>query len=367
MSALFERITIIGLGLIGSSIARACREYKLADIIVGCDTNQTSLTYARSHEFIDSPVHNPHTAVSQSQMVILATPPSAFEAVTRNMAPNLKPGVIVMDTASVKRMAMQAIGAHLPTHVDFIPAHPIAGSERSGISAGSADLFQKKRVIVTPNEPLQSGALQTITSFWKGMGARVEGMPAEMHDTIYAYVSHLPQLLAYAAHHVTGNSPALEQFLRLSHSNPDLWSELFYLNQDNIIIALDRYLDAINHVTHELQQAPVDTESKSDEAVARTVLFPRIAASCLITTVMEAEKKAGVPFARFAGTGFADFTSPASQPPDGDIESISQHHRMVIRALGQFSEKLQAFRSALASGDIKAMQEALPASSKWVG
>ncbi len=154
-SSVFDRITIIGLGLIGSSIARAVHERGLAKTIVGCDHNEISLAYARKHGFIDTAESDPPKAVAGSDLVILATPPSTLADIAQSIAPHLKPGAIVMDVCSVKQPAIDAIAPHIPPGVDFIPAHPIAGSEQSGIAAGRADLFERKQVIITPKEPLQ--------------------------------------------------------------------------------------------------------------------------------------------------------------------------------------------------------------------
>jgi cyclohexadieny/prephenate dehydrogenase len=345
---LFENVTVIGLGLVGSSVARAAREYKLATHITGCDASELTLGYARSHEIADNVTRDPALAVGGSQIVIIATPPSTFAEIAARIAPALAPGTIVMDTGSVKRAAVEAIESKLPDHAIFIPAHPIAGGEKSGIHAGRADLFQKKRVIVSPAEAEQTDALKKITQFWQGMGARVEGIPAGLHDKIYAYVSHLPQLLAFAAKHSIQykNEPQLQPFLRISGSSPDLWIDIFALNHDYLLAGLDRYLDAITHVHRELATA---TEGGAgDEILAQTKLFPRIAASCLITTVMEAEKNEGVPFARLAGGGFADFTSPASSEPEGDMEKISGASSSVAATLTEYIETLQSWRSLIA-------------------
>jgi cyclohexadieny/prephenate dehydrogenase len=361
--SVFERITIIGLGLIGSSIARAARQYKLADIIVGSDPNEIALTYARAHKFIDVAMSDPATAIQTTQLVIFAMPPSQMEKVAATIAPALKPGMIVMDTASVKVAAIEAVAPYMPAGVDFVPAHPIAGSEQSGVAAGRADLFQRKRVIVTPDQPTETESLRLITRFWKGMGAHIEGMPATLHDQLYGYVSHLPQLLAWAATAALkdGPKPATEsvaRFLRLSGSNPVLWSDIFALNSANLIASLDRYLDAVLHVQKELRQAPDDATDDADETLARFTLFPRIAASCLITTVMEAEKKAGFSFARYAGSGFADFTSPAAIAPDSEIEQISNQHRAVLSLLQRYVDMLQSVRALIVSGDFAALRKA---------
>jgi len=380
----FKRITIIGLGLIGSSIAQRAHAQKLAPTIVGCDRNEVSLAYATKHGFVDEVTTDPLASVKNSDLVILAAPPAAMEDIAAAIAPNLRLGTIVMDVCSVKQPAIAAIAPHIPTGVFFIPAHPIAGSEQAGVAAGRADLFEHKRIIITPDEPLQDPLKQIVIDFWESMGARVEGMPAHLHDMIYAYVSHLPQLLAFAANaaisspsptgggrgggimygDVSNNAPlptsplrveGFNRFIRLAGSSPELWTEIFALNSANLLKALDRYLDVIAHIRRELKQAPEGTPTEYDETQAHTALFPRIASSCLITTVMEAEKQAGFSFKRYAGTGFADFTYVATQPPDEDLERISAQYPLVGAILGEYAARLQAFHDALTlgAGDLK--------------
>jgi len=359
---LFDRITIIGLGLIGSSIARGVHKKKLAETLVGCDDNELTLTFARSKKFIDVAMHDLATAVRDSDMVVLATPPSTMGDIAKKIAPHLKHGAIVMDTASVKQPIMEAIAAHLPSHINFIPAHPIAGSEESGVLAGRAELFKDKRIIVTPNEPLQDKTLQIINKFWSAIGAKVEGIPPALHDMLYAHVSHLPQLLAYAAKRLIphpSSKDTQKRFLRLSNSNTTMWTEIFLLNQANVLKALDRYLDVLWHIKGELSQAPEGEKNVNDDTLARSTLFPRIAASCLITTVMEAEKQAGFSFARYAGTGFADFTSPATGKPEGDIEQISNHYLSVLNVMQEYIVELKKFRELIVNGNALVLQEAL--------
>lgn len=361
----FDQITIIGLGLIGSSIARAVRKNRLARFIVGCDTSDTALTYARSHNYIDTAVRDPGLAAGGSQLVILATPPSTFPVIVKKMAPKLQPGTIVMDTASVKQAAIDALAKSLPLDVEFVPAHPVAGSEQSGGSAGRDDLFERRRIIVTPAEPLPNTVLQAVTSFWVGMGARVEGMPAPLHDLIYAYISHLPHLLAFAARgvvivpHAKSDDIALQKFLRLSTSRPKLWGEIFFFNRENILAALDSYLAAVKHIREELASSAAAKGGSFDDTLARTSLFPRIAASCLITAVIEAEKKVGISFARYAGRGFADFTHAATPPPEADIEHISHHNQIVASVLKEYIERLEHLRGLMSTNQFTELQQAL--------
>ncbi len=355
----FDRITIIGLGLIGSSIARAAHEKRITSHITVCDENEISLAFAKKHGFAETFTTSAAEAVEGSNLIILATPPGSLGDVMESIAPKLKPGMIVMDVCSVKRPAIDAIAPHIPAGVHFLPAHPIAGSQHSGVGAGRADMFDHKRIIVCPENPETDPVLEQVTAFWQALGARTEAMPAHLHDLIYAYVSHLPQLLAFAAFHPLEEfeqereeDPMLQKFLRLADSNIEMWIDILLLNRDNMLNALDRYLNVLTHIRNEFQDAPADEKPEpADEKAARTALFPRIAASCLITTLMEAERKAGFPFARYAGTGFADFSYPASQPPEDDIEHISKQYLSVGVVLDEFAEKLRHFRTAIASGN----------------
>jgi cyclohexadieny/prephenate dehydrogenase len=362
---MFAQITIIGLGLIGSSIARAVKEYQLAEFIVGCDSSDNTLTYARSHNYIDTAVRDPALAVSGSDMIILAVPPSAIGTIVKKISPKLQPRTIVMDTSSVKQYVIEAVAPYLPLDVDFVPAHPVAGSEQSGGSAGRNDMFQRRRVIITPGEPLSSDVMQAITQFWVGMGARVEGMPAPMHDQIYAYISHLPHLLAFAARniinvpHTATDDPMLQKFLRLSGSRASLWSEIFFYNRTNLIDGLDQYLVALHQIEQELSFAPHKEEATFNDTLARTVLFPHIAASCLVAAVIEAEKRANLSFARYAGRGFADFTAPATVPPERHLEHISHQHAVVVSILKEYIACLMSWRKMLVGNQFSELQREL--------
>ena len=353
MTAPFKKITIIGLGLIGSSVARAVRVHSLADIIVGVDNNEVSLGFARKHGFIDEASTDAADAVKGSDIVLIATPPHLLADICQLIAPELKEGTLVMDTGSVKQIPLALMKEMLPPHALIVPAHPIAGSEQSGVAAGRADLLEKKRVIITPEAPLTHVQLQQVNLFWHTLGARVEAMPADMHDTIYGYVSHLPQFLAFAVsplvnasnEDIAGNE-TLRRFLRISHSDRALWNSIFLLNRDVLYAATTRYFDVIAHIRRELASAPQEAPSETG-SIARLTLFPRIVASCLVTTVMEAEKKTGVPFVRFAGTGFSDFTAPATTDPEGDMEHISSHYAQLGEMLEIFMSRLLELRATL--------------------
>lgn len=365
MKTEYQKVTVIGLGLIGSSVARAVHGRGLASSICGVDSNELSLSYARKHGFIDQASVNAADAVDGSDLVIIATPTHLLPDICRQIAPKLKPGTLVMDTGSVKQVPLSVMSEILPPHALVVPAHPIAGSEKSGVSAGSETLFEKKRVVITPTAPLTHAQLQKVTQFWQALGARVEAMPAELHDTVYGYVSHLPQLLAFAVRPIIDAKEAelqasapLQKFLRLSNSDIGLWCGIFLLNREVMIASANRYRDVIAHIRKELASAPEGTPS-TDSDQSRLSLFPRIVASCLITTVMEAEKKSGVVFMRFAGTGFADVTSPATTAPEADLEHISNHYAQVTALLAKLEARLQNIADALDSEDANALAKAL--------
>ncbi len=364
----FQHIHIIGLGLIGSSLARAIHEKKLTETLIGCDANEVAVAYALKNGFIDKGSKDAAYDIAQADLVIIATPTGLLEKICTHIAPHLKAGCVVMDTGSVKSTPLEIMLRCLPEHAVIIPAHPIAGSEQSGVSSGRADLFDKKRIIISPEKPLPEDTLQHVASFWQALGARVEAMPADMHDRIYGYMSHLPQLLAYAATTVVSPhaeeliaSPKLRQFVRLYGSDTVLWSNIFCLNKDILLPALDRYLSVITHIINELKTAPADAAPAKDDAesLTRTGLFPRIVASCLVTTIMEAEKNAGLSFARYAGGGFSDFSAPSHSTPEEDMEHISTHYQLVIPLLERFENQLLFIRSIIEKNDESLLAESL--------
>lgn len=358
MKPTFNKLVIIGLGLIGSSIARAAHKSGVASSIVGVDSNEVSLVYARKEGFIDQTSVDAAHACQGADIVIIATPTHLLGDICDTIADHLMKGALVMDTGSVKQAPLTIMTEKLPPHVMIVPAHPIAGSEQSGVMAGRIDLLQKRRVIITPTAPLSNDQLKKVNQFWQMLGARVEAMPADMHDTVYGYVSHLPQLLAFAVVPILPQDTRLERFLRIARSDIELWCGILLLNGGVLEAALSRYMDVIAHIRKELACAPENTPSPENNDVS-VVLFPRIVASCLITTVMEMEKKAGISFLRFSGTGFTDFTSPATTEPEGDMELISNHYLQVTELLARFEKRMHAILAALKTGDASRLAKAL--------
>jgi len=245
----FERVAVIGVGLIGGSFALALNAAKLCGHVVGIGRSAANLQLAKERGIIDSIA----TDAADADLVLVATPVAQFPAVLAALAPQLKPAAIVMDAGSTKRdvvaAARSALGAKIP---QFVPAHPIAGAEKSGAAAASADLFRGKRVVLAPLPENAAASLAAVEAAWTACGARVTRMSAEEHDAVFAAVSHLPHLLAYALVHEfagRGNSAQLfgyaaggfRDFTRIASSHPEMWRDICVANREPLLAELDRY------------------------------------------------------------------------------------------------------------------------------
>lgn len=339
------RIAIIGLGLIGSSVARGAKEFRLAKTVVAADRNPLSLEYALQKHMIDEAL--PLTdAVHNADLVVLAVPPSALAQVAETIAPHLKSGALVTDTASVKQMTQSAVALYLPKTSAFVPSHPIAGSEHSGVQAGKGDLFAGKRVILTPQTPEDEG-IEAITAFWQSLGATVEYMPADIHDKVYAYVSHLPQLLAFAVKDVvapfmehTEKNEVFKRFTRICTSDPMLWNDIFEANLGNLEEAIARFMALFQRMREELLEGANDPLTDDLDPEIYTHLLPTLLSSCLIGAIYQEERTIGLNFQRYGGGGFKDFTTPLAGEPDNSLENISKKANNVVRAMDAFAASL---------------------------
>lgn len=251
---IFGRLAIIGVGLIGSSLARAARELNLAGTIVAGDRDEAVCARVREIGLADETYADAADAVRDADHVILCTPVGAAGAIAAAIAPHLKPGAIVSDVGSVKGSVVAQIAPHLPAGVHFVPAHPVAGTENSGPDAGFASLFLNRWCILTPPEGTSPEAVATVRLYWEAMGAIVEIMSAEHHDLVLAVTSHLPHLIAY---NIVGTANDLEtvtqsevikfsaggfrDFTRIAASDPTMWRDVFLHNKDAVLEMLGRF------------------------------------------------------------------------------------------------------------------------------
>ncbi|MEL6277339.1 MAG: prephenate dehydrogenase/arogenate dehydrogenase family protein, partial [Pseudomonadota bacterium] len=189
---MFDRVALIGLGLIGSSLARAMKRDGLAAEIVGAARSRETRETALSLGFIDRAEALPQEAARDADLVVLCTPVGALGAVMQAIGPNLRDGAIVTDVGSVKAAVIEAVLPHMPDHAQFVPGHPIAGTEHSGPEAGFPELFENRWCILTPVADTDPGAVAKVRALWEAVGSNVEEMTPDHHDRVLAITSHLP-------------------------------------------------------------------------------------------------------------------------------------------------------------------------------
>lgn len=253
---LFERIALIGIGLIGSSLARVVRRDGLAGHVVACARRAETLAAAARLEIVDSTTHDPAEAAAGADLVIICTPIGSYGEVARAIAPSLSPGAIVSDVGSVKRAVLEAVMPHLPDGVHFVPGHPIAGTENTGPEAGFDTLFEGRWFLITPPPGTDETAIERVAELWRRAGSMVARMDAAHHDHVLAITSHIPHLIAYT---IVGTATDLEDqlksevikysaagfrdFTRIAGSDPVMWRDVFLNNRDAVLEMLGRFTE----------------------------------------------------------------------------------------------------------------------------
>jgi prephenate dehydrogenase len=345
-----KKLSIIGLGLIGSSVARGLKgKYH----ITGYNRNFEVATKAQKEGVIDVAAASLADAVQTADIVLIATPMRYYEQISGGIAEHLPVGAIVTDVGSVKTPAIMTIYKHMPPGVEFVPAHPIAGKETSGFASGDGLLFKGKKVIITPLPKNSVKAITEVENLWKSLGAMTEQLTAAEHDKIYAAVSHAPQLLAYAyamalRHKKFAYAGKFENefktYMRISKSDPNIWVDIFQLNRAYIFKFLEKIFGGLNHLEHFVDQTelrsrlagavfkPKFTGDKKTDAAS--IVFPALLGNLLLFCVddelennvsrsfsmadiseslglLEQQIKPieGKDFASYAGSGLRDFTT----------------------------------------------------------
>lgn len=289
---LFNKINIIGLGLIGGSIAKSCQKHHIARIIAGFDIDKTTTDLALSHKIIDE-LYDFESEISNNDLTIIASPLFGYETIFKKLAGRLNKSIVI-DIGSLKFCAVNWTKNILGDEAaNFIACHPIAGSDKSGISNADADLFLGKKVIITPTTINKQNDIKKVELFWHKIGSNVDFLDPIEHDKIFALVSHLPQFLAFMAQedYVNGDDVILNQHFRLQNSNPKIWQEIFVLNRENIEYYLRFYLENIDKF--------LQNSDHNDD-----LIFRRIAVVSCFLNLPDIEK-----FKSFSGTGFKDFTA----------------------------------------------------------
>ena len=251
---MFDKIALIGVGLIGGSIALAARRGGLARQIVAATRSAETAATANRLKLVDHCGTDLAAACKDADLVIVCTPVGACGEVTREIAPSLKRGCILSDVGSVKQAVIRDMQPHVPPGVHFIPTHPVAGTENSGPEAGFAELFDGRWTILTPLPDSDPAAVDRLEAFWKALGSLVERLDPAHHDRILAITSHLPHLIAYTivgtADDLGGhlNSEVLRfaaggfrDFTRIAASDPTMWRDIFLNNREAVLEVLQRF------------------------------------------------------------------------------------------------------------------------------
>ena len=251
---MFNQLSIIGCGLIGSSIFKALKKKGLAKKLITFDNDESVTKIIKKEKLTDKIVSSLEEAVHDSQLVLIATPLSSFESIVGSLKKYLKPGTILTDTNSVKKGPNEIIKKINLKNVSWIPGHPVSGTEKSGPISGTAELFENRWTILSPSSETDQSDIKKVSDLWESIGSKVKIMPATDHDKILSLVSHLPHVIAYNIVKTTTDNNeklktdvirysagGLRDFTRIAASNPTMWKDIFIDNSDLIIGAINNF------------------------------------------------------------------------------------------------------------------------------
>lgn len=258
MAVIYQRVALIGLGLIAGSMSLAMRRAGLAGEITGYARSAETRAIATETGLVDRVCESAAEAVEGADLVVLCVPVGVMGAVAAEIAPALKAGATVSDVGSVKRAVIEAVAPHLPDTVDFIPAHPLAGTEHSGPRSGFAELFDNRWCILISDGVQNRPAVDRLRALWEGMGAHVDEMDADHHDLVLAVTSHTPHLIAYTMVGVADDlrrvtdsevikysAAGFRDFTRIAASDPTMWRDVFLNNKDATLEILGRFTEEL--------------------------------------------------------------------------------------------------------------------------
>lgn len=252
---MFKKICIIGCGLIGSSLARAIKKYNLSEKIVSSNRSNIVNKKVLELKMVNDSSSDTQKMAKNSDLIIIATPLSSYENVILKIKNSLKSGTILTDVGSVKERVISLVEKSIPKNVSWIPSHPIAGTEESGPEAGFSELFKNRWCILTPSKKAKEKDIDTLKSFWKKIGSKVDIMDAKQHDYILSITSYIPHLVAYNIVSTSINiqeekqsaiikysAGGLRDFTRIAASNPIMWRDIFIQNKANISKEIETFI-----------------------------------------------------------------------------------------------------------------------------
>ena len=256
---LFDRVALIGAGLIGSSLGRAIRQEQLAKSVTAYSRRSDTRKRLSHLGIVDSVAESIEEAVDGADLIIISVPVGASEDVAVRIGPHIKPDAVVTDTGSVKESVIRAITPHIPNSANFVPGHPIAGTENSGPEAGFASLFEGRWCVITPTDDTSESAIDQVTNLWRRVGSKVDIMTPAHHDKVLAITSHIPHLIAF---NIVGTVADLEDdtkmeavkyaaggfrdFTRIAASDPEMWRDVFMENREAVLEMLGRFSEDLS-------------------------------------------------------------------------------------------------------------------------
>ena len=277
---MFKKICIIGCGLIGSSIARAVKKNNLSDKVVSSNRSTAINKKVIELKIVDESSSDTKKMVTNSDLIIIATPLSSYESVILKIRDSLKSGCILTDVGSVKGIVLNLIENHLPKNISWIPSHPIAGTEESGPEAGFSELFKKRWCILTPSRKAKEKDIKLLKVFWEKVGSKVDIMDAKKHDHILAITSHIPHLIAYNIVSTSLNiqdekkieivkysASGLRDFTRIAASNPIMWRDIFIQNKKNTSELISKFINNLEELKKAIEN---DDEKKLELIFSKT-------------------------------------------------------------------------------------------------
>tara|TARA_B110000438_G_C15813640_1_gene650887 strand:- start:1599 stop:2501 length:903 start_codon:yes stop_codon:yes gene_type:complete len=277
---MFKKICIIGCGLIGSSIARAVKKNNLSDKVVSSNRSTAINKKVIELKIVDESSSDTKKMVTNSDLIIIATPLSSYESVILKIRDSLKNGCILTDVGSVKGIVLNLIENHLPKNISWIPSHPIAGTEESGPEAGFSELFKNRWCILTPSRKAKEKDIKLLKVFWEKVGSKVDIMDAKKHDHILAITSHIPHLIAYnivstslniqdekKTEIVKYSASGLRDFTRIAASNPIMWRDIFIQNKKNTSELISKFINNLEELKKAIEN---DDEKKLELIFSKT-------------------------------------------------------------------------------------------------
>jgi len=273
---MFNKVCIIGCGLIGSSIARAIRKNHLSSKIVSSNRSDSVNKKVIELKIVDDSSSDTKKMAEGSDLIIIATPLSSYEDIISKIKNSLKSGTILTDVGSVKENVINLIEKDVPANVSWISSHPIAGTEESGPEAGFSELFKNRWCILTPSKKAQEKDIKLLETFWKKIGSKVDIMEAKQHDYILSITSHIPHLIAYNVVNTSLNiqdekesvivkysAGGLRDFTRIAASNPIMWRDIFIQNKKNTSKMIDKFIEDLE----DLKKAIENEDGKKLEKI----------------------------------------------------------------------------------------------------